>query len=155
MLPTATKLRRRHIATLGVFDSNVMSSHFTSHHVMSRHVTSQHRNNVATFWVRMKNVAMLGTNVVTLGANVATLLEIYEQCHDVGHERHNVAGFSSDRNYSLPSWSFFILTILYDLMTIYIKNNTRSKPFHTKNIIFETFENMVTKNRKLSTINRF
>ena len=28
--------------------------------------------------------------------NVATLLEIYEQRHDVGHERGNVAEFSSD-----------------------------------------------------------
>ena len=29
--------------------------------------------------------------------NVATLLEIYEQPYDVGHERRDVAGFSSDR----------------------------------------------------------
>ena len=35
-------------------------------------------------------------NVATLGANVATLLEIYEQRRDIGHERHDVAGFSSD-----------------------------------------------------------
>ena len=41
------------------------------------------------FWVRMNNV-------MTLGANVATLLEIYEQHRDVGHERHDVAGFSRD-----------------------------------------------------------
>ena len=69
--------QRHHIATLGVFDSNVMSSHFTSHHVTSYHVTSlqvtSHRNiktsqccSVKTFWVRMNNVATLGTNVATL-----------------------------------------------------------------------------------------
>ena len=75
-----------------------MSHRVTSHQVMSHHVaTSKCRNvgmsrrcNVATFWVWMNNVA-------TLDANVATLLEIYEQRHDVGHERHDVAGFSSDQ----------------------------------------------------------
>ena len=141
-----------------MFDSNVMSSHLRSHHVMSchitsHHVTSQHRN-VATFWVRMNNVATLA----------AMLLEIYEQRSDVGHERHDVAGFSNDKKlqnsnlrdfYTLPSCSFFILTILDHLMTIYNKNNTRSKPFDTKNLIFENFENMGTKNQNLSTINRF
>ena len=34
--------QRWNVMTLGVFDSNVMSSHFTSHHVMSRYVTSRH-----------------------------------------------------------------------------------------------------------------
>ena len=75
---------RWYVATLGVSDSNVMSSHFVSHHI-----TSQHRN-VATFWVRMNNV-------VTFLANVVTLLEIYEQRLDVGHEHCNVAGFSNDK----------------------------------------------------------
>ena len=79
---------------VGVFDSNIMSSHIGSNHVTSRHstshhVTSQHLN-VATFWVRMNNVA-------TLEANVATSREIYDQCHDVGHEHRDVAGFSNDK----------------------------------------------------------
>ena len=48
--------------------------------------------------------------IVMLGTNISTLLEIYEQCcavgherhdigheyHDVGHERQDVVGFSSD-----------------------------------------------------------
>ena len=52
------------------------SCQVTSRHIMSCHVTSHH---IATFWVQ-KN-------------NVVTLLEIYEQRLDVGHERHDVAGF--------------------------------------------------------------
>ena len=55
---------------------------------MSRHVTTSKCRDVATlrhFWVQMNNIA-----------NVATLLEIYEQRRDVGHERRDVAGFSSD-----------------------------------------------------------
>ena len=35
-------------------------------------------------------------NVMTLGANVATLLEIYDQRRDVGHERRDIVGFSSN-----------------------------------------------------------
>ena len=35
-------------------------------------------------------------NVVTLSANVTTLLEIYKQLRDVGHERRDVAGFFND-----------------------------------------------------------
>ena len=63
--------------------NNVISCHITSHHV-----TSQHRN-VATFWVRMNNIA-------TLCANVVTLLEIYEQRRNIRHERRDFAGFSND-----------------------------------------------------------
>ena len=82
--------RRHHVATLerrdvGVFDSNVMSSHFRSHHVALCHIVSHH---VTTF----------DANVATLDANVVTLLEIYEQRHEVGHERRDVAGFSSNQN---------------------------------------------------------
>ena len=78
-----TTLPLHHVATLGVFDSNVMSSYFRSHHV-----TLQHRN-VAMFWVQMNNV-------VTFLSNVVTLLEIYEQRRNVGHKRRDVAGFSND-----------------------------------------------------------
>ena len=115
------------------------SCQVTSRHIMSCHVTSQHLN-IATFWVLMINVAMLDTNVVMLLGFPAT-----------GKlQKSNLWDF-----YSLPSCSFFVLTILYHLMTIYIKNNTRSKPFHTKNLIFGTFENIGTKTRKLLTMNRF
>ena len=98
--PYFSTLEHHHIVTLGVFDSNFMSSHFRSHHVMSCHVTSHHltsrpnietprRWNVAMFLVWMNNVAMFL-------ANVATLLEIYEQRCDVGHERRDVVGFSNN-----------------------------------------------------------
>ena len=135
--------RRHHVVTFGVFDSNVMSSHITSSHVMSQH------RNVAMFWIRMNNVAMFLANIVTL-------LEIYEQRHDVGHERRDVAGFSNDKKVAkIQSLGLLhTLTILDHLMTIY-NNNTRSKYFHTKNLIFENFEKHRYQNRKLSTINRF
>ena len=117
--------RRHHVGTLerrgiGVFDSNAMSSNFrshhvaschitshhvTSHHITSRHVrsrrvTSQHRN-VATFWV-WSNVATLDTNIATLMGFPATKKL----------QKSNRWDF-----YTLPSCSFFILTILDDLMT--------------------------------------
>ena len=118
----------------------------------SRHDVGTSRH----FWVRMNNV-------VTLGANVETLLEIYKQRRDVGHERRDVARFSSNEKSAKiqslgllhTSKLLFLLTILDHLMTIYIKNNTGSKPFHTKNLIFETLKIMSTKNLKLSTLNRF
>ena len=87
----------------------------------------------------MSNVSTLDTNVVTLLGFPAT----------GKFQKSNLWDF-----YSLPSCSFFILTILDHLLTIYIKNNTGSKPFHTKNLLFKTFENIGTKNRKLSTMNR-
>ena len=118
-----------------VFDSNIMSSHIRSHHttschITSRHVTSQHRN-VATFqrrnvlgldeqrwhptsrryWKFMSNVAMLDMNIATLLSFPAT----------IKFQKSNLWDF-----YTLPSSSFFILTILDHLMTIYFNNNTRS-----------------------------
>ena len=87
------------------------------------------------------------SNFATLDMNVATLLGFPAIKK---FQKSNIWDF-----YTLPSCSFFILTILDHLMTIYFKNNTGSKNFHTKNHIFENFENMGTKNRKLSTLNRF
>ena len=72
------------------------------------------------------------SNVVTLDKNVATLLG-FPATRKL--QKSNLWDF-----YTLPSCSFFILTILDHLITIYKKNNTGSKPFHTKNLIFENFE---------------
>ena len=124
-----------------------LSRHITSHLVMSCHITSR-RSDV--FWVRMNNVA--------------TLLDIYEQRRDVGHERRDIARFSNERkNVKIPSLGLLITSKLF-LLHI---NHPRSShdhiheeqhwiyTFQTENLIFEAFENMGTKNRKLSTINRF
>ena len=142
----AGKSSRRDV---GVFDSNVTSSHFRSHHIASCHITS-HRvtsrhntscRNITTSrrwmptsrrcWKFMSNVATLDTNVATL-LGFPTTKKL---------QKSNLWDF-----YTLLSCSFFILTILDHLMTIYFKNNTGSKPFQTKNLIFENFENMGTKN---------
>ena len=72
------------------------------------------------------------SNVATLDMNVTTLLGFPTTRK---FQKSNLLDF-----YTLPSCSFFILTILDHLMTIYNKNNTGSKPFHTKNLIFENFE---------------
>ena len=57
-------------------------------------------------------------NVMTLGANVTTLLEIYDQCRDVGHERRDIVGFSSNWKVAktqslglLPTSKLFLLYI--------------------------------------------
>ena len=95
--------------------------------------------------------------------NIATLLEIYEQCRDIRHKRRNVAGFSKDGEIvKIPSLG---LLITFKLFLHHI-NHPRSShdhiheeqhwiyTFQTKNLVFEAFENMGTKNRKISTINR-
>ena len=67
-------------------------------------------------------------NVATLGANVATLLEIYEQRRDFGHECHGVVGFSSDeKNVKIPYLGFLITSKLF-LLHI---NHPRSSHDHT------------------------
>ena len=85
-------LLKHHVESHQVTSRRIVSHHVTSCHITSRHVTTQHRN-VTTFWVWINNVA-------ALDANVATLLEIYEQRRDVGHERHDVAEFSSNHKVS-------------------------------------------------------
>ena len=90
--------------------------------------------------------------------NVTTLLEIYEQ-------RRNVAGFSNDEKVAkIQSLGLLHTSKLFFLHV------THPRSFHDhihqekhwiltfsyKNtLIFETFEIMGTKNRKLLTINRF
>ena len=89
--------------------SHYIMSH-PSHHVMSRH----------TFWVWMNNV-------VTLGANVVTLLEIYEQRRNVGHERHDVARFFSDEKDTKTQYLGLLSTS--KLFPLYI-NHPRSSHDH-------------------------
>ena len=118
-------LAHPYVAMLRVFDSNVMSSHVMSH----RNIEKLRRWRC---WKFMSNVTTLDTNVMTL-LGFPTMGKL---------QKSNIWDF-----YSLPSCSFFILTILNHLTTIYIKNNTGFKPFHTKKLIFKTFENIGTKNR--------
>ena len=66
-------------------------------------------------------------NVATLDANVVTLLEIYEQRRDVGHERRNVGGFSSDQK--VAKIQSFGLLQTFQLFLLHI-NHPRSSHDH-------------------------
>ena len=55
-------------------------------------------------------------NVAALSTNVAALLEIYEQCRYVEHERRNVTGFSNyEKIVKIPSLGLLISSKLFIL----------------------------------------
>ena len=80
--------------------------------------------------------------------------DVGHERRDVGHERRDVAGFSSNKKVAKIQSLGLLLTSKLFLLHInhprsshdhIHKENTGSNPFHTKNLIFETFENMGTK----------